>query len=56
MASELFHLLALTRTIDPDTYLAEALGLPEISALGSSESDCLAALRVKAIKILEDPE
>lgn len=55
MASEVFHLTTLTRLLDEDARLIEALGFPEISALDQSDHKCESALRAKAKALLEDP-
>ena len=56
MASEAFHFITLTRCLDGGARVAEALGLPEVSALASSERACQLILRTKAKAILEVPE
>lgn len=56
MAQETFQLTSITRVLADDVELSEALGFPEISALGDTERRCQAALQAKAKAILEDSE
>jgi len=56
MAEESFQLTTVTRVLAEDVEMSEALGFPEISALGDTERRCQAALQAKAKAILEDSE
>jgi hypothetical protein len=55
MGTGMIRLTALTRILDDEVQLAEAFGLPEITALGDSERQCRDTLQTKAKAILEDP-
>ena len=55
MARETFHLITVTRGLDEGVRVAEALGLPEISALADAERAAQTTLRTKARAVLEDP-
>jgi ATP-dependent Clp protease ATP-binding subunit ClpC len=55
MANEVFELNAVTRVFADGVELAEALGFPEISALGDNERRWRTTLETKAKSILEDP-
>ena len=54
MASEVFHLVTLTRCLEEGVRVAEALALPEISAVADAERAAQTTLRTKARAILED--
>ena len=54
MANEVFHINAVTRGLEEGVRIAEALGLPEISALADSQHGVQATLRMKAVAVLND--
>ena len=54
MAQEIFHLITLTRCLEEGVRVAEALGLPEISALADSKRAGQTTLREKARVILAE--
>ena len=54
MGLEAFRLTTVTQVLADEIELTEALGFPEISALGENERKCQAALQAKAKAILED--
>src|SRR5260221_8903604 len=54
MGAEVFQLTTAVRVLADDVELAEALGFPEISALGDAERRWQAALTAKGKAILED--
>ena len=55
MGQATYHLVTLTRCLDAGVRVAEALGLPEISALADSARAAQATLRKKARAVLQDP-
>jgi ATP-dependent Clp protease ATP-binding subunit ClpC len=55
MPSQTFHLKTITRVLPSDGFLAEAIGLPEVSALNDVEHKWREALQSKAEIILADP-
>ena len=56
MPNEVFHLTTVTRVLADDIGLVDALGFPEISALGEGEPDRRRCLTAKAKQLLEDPQ
>jgi ATP-dependent Clp protease ATP-binding subunit ClpA len=56
MAGEVFQISTLTRMLDENVGLAEALGFPEIASLDESERKWRSSLQTKARTILEDAE
>src|SRR5712671_6013572 len=56
MGAEVFQLTTVVRVLAEDVELAEAIGFPEISALGDTERRWQVSLQAKAKAILEDNE
>ena len=56
MSNDLFQLITVTRVLPDGVFLAEALGYPEISALGDREQKWRACLQAKTKQILEDAD
>ena len=54
MAHENFQLTTVASLLADDVELAEALGFPEISALGDTERRTQASMQAKANAVLED--
>lgn len=55
MPNEFFQLVTVTRVVSDGILLAEALGYPEISALGDRDQKWRSCLQSKAKLVLEDP-
>ena len=56
MTQEVFHLITVTRRLESGACLAEALGLPEVSALGRDSMLALNTLRARAKTLLESAQ
>ncbi|HTI72475.1 MAG TPA: AAA family ATPase [Candidatus Limnocylindria bacterium] len=56
MANETFQLVTVTRALEGEVELMEALGVPEVSALGTPGGNADAILEAKARAILEDAD